>query len=47
MNGDAGNVTGTFCHYQAEDETAIREHAERAGIPVTQVYRRGTGLDGE
>lgn len=42
-----GQVTGTFCHYQAEDEDAVREHAERAGLPATRIDRRGEPLDGE
>lgn len=40
-------VLGTLCHYQAPDEAAIREHGERAGLPVTRVSRRGTPLAGE
>lgn len=47
LTNDEGEVTGTFCHYEAEDAAAIREHAERAGLPVTRVDRRGTPLDGE
>ncbi|MDG5819226.1 DUF4242 domain-containing protein [Natronococcus sp. A-GB7] len=46
MNED-GNVTGTFCHYQAEDADAVREHAERAGLPATRIDRRGEPLEGE
>lgn len=42
-----GRVTGTFCHYRAEDESAVREHAERAGLPATRIDRRGNPLDGE
>jgi hypothetical protein len=47
LTNDDGEVTGTFCHYQAEDTAAIREHAERAGLPVTRIDRRGTPLEGE
>ena len=42
-----GGITGTFCHYQAESEEAVREHADRAGLPATKVTRRGEPLDGE
>ena len=28
---------GTFCIYQASSPDKIREHAERAGIPVTDI----------
>jgi len=47
MTDEDGRVTGTFCHYQAENEDAIREHADRAGLPATRIDRRGTALDGE
>jgi uncharacterized protein DUF4242 len=29
---------GTFCIYQASSEKKIREHAERAGIPATDIF---------
>lgn len=47
LTDDDGNITGTFCHYQAEDEKAVREHAARAGLPATRVDRRGEPLEGE
>jgi hypothetical protein len=47
LTNDRGQVTGTFCHYQAEDEDAVREHADRAGLPATRIDRRGDPLDGE
>lgn len=47
LTNDEGNVTGTFCHYQAESESAIREHADRAGLPATRIDRRGEPLEGE
>jgi hypothetical protein len=47
MTDDDGGVTGTFCHYRAEDEEAVREHAERAGLPATRIDRRGAPLTGE
>lgn len=40
-----GAVVGTFCHYQAENEAAIREHAERAGLPVTRIDLFGKTLE--
>jgi len=30
---------GTVCVYQAEDEDAIMEHAQRAGLPADEVLR--------
>ncbi len=47
MTNRDGQVTGTFCHYRAEDEAAIRDHAERAGLPATRIDRRGEPLEGE
>ncbi|MDF9745172.1 DUF4242 domain-containing protein [Natrinema salsiterrestre] len=47
MTNEDGRVTGTFCHYQAEGEDAIREHADRAGLPATRIDRRGEPLEGE
>jgi len=47
LQNDDGDVTGTFCHYRAEDEGVIEEHAERAGLPATRIDRRGTPLEGE
>ncbi|MDS0477667.1 DUF4242 domain-containing protein [Natrinema sp. 1APR25-10V2] len=47
MTNQDGQVTGTFCHYRAEDEAAIRDHAERAGLPATRIDRRGEPLEGE
>lgn len=29
---------GTFCIYEAADETAIREHARRVGMPGEEFY---------
>lgn len=42
-----GAVTGTFCHYQAENEEALREHAARSGLPVTRIDLHGTTLENE
>lgn len=47
LTDDDGGIVGTFCHYQAESEDAVREHAERAGLPATKVTRRGEPLSGE
>ncbi|QRV14898.1 DUF4242 domain-containing protein [Haloterrigena salifodinae] len=47
LTNEEGDVTGTFCHYRAESEDAIREHADRAGLPATRIDRRGEPLEGE
>lgn len=47
LTDDDGGIVGTFCHYEAESEDAVREHAERAGLPATKVTRRGEPLSGE
>lgn len=47
LRDEDDRVTGTFCHYQAENEDAVREHADRAGLPATRIDRRGEPLEGE
>lgn len=47
MKNESGDVTGTHCHYQAESEDAVREHASRAGLPVTRLDRRGKPVAGD
>lgn len=47
LTDEDGGIVGTFCHYQAESEDAVREHADRAGLPATKVTRRGEPLSGE
>jgi hypothetical protein len=47
LTNEDDQVVGTFCHYQAESEDAVYEHADRAGLPATKVTRRGTPLEGE
>lgn len=42
-----GTITGTFCHYQAENEGAIYEHADRAGLPVSRIDLHGKTLKSE
>jgi hypothetical protein len=44
---EEGRVSGTVCHYRAESEEAVHEHAERAGLPVTTLALRDDPLDGE
>ncbi|PSQ32584.1 DUF4242 domain-containing protein [Halobacteriales archaeon SW_10_68_16] len=47
MTDDDGGIVGTFCHYRAESEDAVQEHADRAGLPATKVTQRGSPLEGE
>lgn len=47
LRGENGGITGTFCHYRAESEDAVEEHADRAGLPATKISRRGDPLEGE
>ena len=35
---EADGGLGTFCIYQASSVEKIREHAARAGIPVTDIF---------
>jgi hypothetical protein len=34
---EADGQLGTVCIYQAADETAIREHAQRVGMPADEI----------
>jgi len=43
-DGDTGCA---YCHYRAPSEEAIREHSERAGLPVTELTRMDDQLDRE
>jgi len=46
LENEDGEIVGTLCHYRADSEDALYEHAKCAGLPVTQVYRRGTPVKG-
>jgi hypothetical protein len=35
---------GTFCHYQAENEDIIREHARLSGFPANKITEIAGGL---
>jgi hypothetical protein len=35
----------TFCHYLAEDEEVIHEHARLSGFPVTRITEIATMID--
>jgi hypothetical protein len=35
--GEAGGTLGTVCIYQASSEDAIRRHAAKAGLPVSEI----------
>lgn len=47
MTDEEDRVVGTFCHYRAESEEAVYEHADRTGLPATNVTRRGEPLSTE
>lgn len=47
LRNENDGIVGTFCHYEAESEDVIEEHGERAGLPVTNITRRGEPLEGE
>ena len=37
MLAETSGALGTVCLYQASSAEAIREHAEAAGLPVTEI----------
>ncbi|RQG97770.1 nickel-binding protein [Natrarchaeobius chitinivorans] len=47
LTDEDGNVTGTHCHYKAESEEAVREHANRAELPISRIDRPGQPLGGD
>lgn len=40
-----GAVVGTMCQYQAEDKAVLREHADRAGLPVNRIDHHGRTVE--
>jgi hypothetical protein len=46
MTNEDDEVTGTLCHFRAESEDALRDHADCAGLPVTRIERRGQPVEG-
>lgn len=46
MTNENDEVTGTLCHFKAESEAAIYDHADCAGLPVTRIERRSQPVDG-
>ena len=47
LENDEGQVIETLCHFRAESEDEVYEHAERSGLPMTTLARRGEPLAGE
>lgn len=35
----------TFCHYLAEDEMAVRQHAQVSGFPASRIYEIARIID--
>jgi len=46
MANEDDEVVGTLCHFKAESEDAIHEHADCAGLPVTRIERRSQPVEG-
>jgi hypothetical protein len=46
LTDEDDRVTGTLCHFRAESEDVLYDHADCAGLPVTDVHRRGDPVDG-
>ena len=43
---ESGLAWATMCRYDADSEGVVREHSERAKLPVNGVFFRGTPLGG-
>ncbi|MWG36822.1 nickel-binding protein [Halomarina oriensis] len=46
MTNEDDMVIGTFCHFRADSEETLYDHADCAGIPVSRVFHRGPFVDG-
>ena len=46
MTNEDDMVTGTLCHFRAETEEALHEHADCAGLPVSRIFHRGEPVEG-
>ncbi|MFP4627250.1 MAG: nickel-binding protein [Natronomonas sp.] len=46
LTNEEDMVTGTVCHFRAEHEDTLHEHADCAGLPVSAVHRRSDPVDG-
>ena len=46
MTDEEDMVTGTLCHFRAESEETLHEHADCAGLPVSRIFHRGEPVDG-
>ncbi len=44
---DPDGTECAYCHYRAPSEAAIKEHSERAGLPVTKLTRMDDQLASE
>lgn len=42
---ESGAITATMCRYDAESEADVREQSERAELPVSGVFLRGSPVD--
>jgi hypothetical protein len=45
LEGPDDDTDCAYCHYRAPSEEAIREHSERAGLPVTELTRMDDQFD--
>lgn len=46
MANEGDEVVGTLCHYKAESEDVIHQHADCAGATVTRIERRSQPVEG-
>lgn len=44
---DEETIVGTMCCFDASSREIVEELNERAGVPFTRTYRRGTPVEGE
>lgn len=44
---DEGSIIGTMCCFDAESSDLVAKANDQAGVPFTEIYRRGTPVEGE
>lgn len=47
LSNENERASGTACRFRAESEAAVRDHADRDGLPATHVARQGPTIDSD
>lgn len=47
LRNEDNSIVGIFCHYLAESEDVIEDHAERANSPISKIIPQSESMRGE